>query len=474
MNDFRKTFFWLASLLLVTHSHAQVDWPQFRGAEANPVAENSLLPDQWGLKQNIEWKAPLPGRGWSSPVVSGDSIFVTTVVTDGESKPPQAGTEYSNEYVAELSKQGLSGEEIMKRVQARDIELPSEVNVHYWLYCLDLHSGETRWQKEFHSGPPASGRHRKNSYVSETPVTDGKNVYVYVANLGIFAYDFTGQVVWTRELESYPIYLDFGTGSSPVLHDEHIIIVHDNEESAFIAAFNTSDGSQVWRTDRTANVKSERGPAPKSAWVTPYIWKNSVRTEIVTAQPGAAVSYSIDGEELWRLSGISIAPAASSFAYQGNLILNGGKGSSMVAIKPGATGEMKLGRDATDQEFIAWVAPRTGTYIPTPLAYKEGIYVLDDKGIITKLDAATGKQVFKKRIGTNSPTMTASPWAYNGKVFCLSEQGDTFVLEAGAEYKLLGTNSLDDFSMATPAISGDRLILRTEKQLYCIRNSRES
>lgn len=462
---------WICLAALTNFAAAQTNWPQFRGPAANPTAENPNLPERWGPNENIEWSTDLPGRGWSSPIVVGRRVFVTTVVTDGESKTPQAGTDYSNEYVAELTKQGLSGEEVMQKVQERDFELPSEVNVHFWLYCLDIESGGTLWKDEFHFGKPAGGRHRKNSFASETPISDGEHIYVYIANLGLFAYDLEGKQAWQTEMHSYPIYLEFGTGSSPVLHNDHIVIVNDNEESAFIAAFNIGDGSEVWRTLRKpAEIKSAQGPVPKSGWVTPFVWRNEVRTEIVTLQPGVAISYDTNGQELWRLAGMTVAPAASSFAYNGHLILDGGKRSAMFAVKPGAAGEIRADGDDRS-EFISWVAPRTGTYIPTPVAYRDGIYVLDDKGIIIKLDAADGKQVFKHRLGTKSPTITSSPWAYNGKVFCLSEQGDTYVLQASDEYTLLGVNSIDDFTMATPAIAGNRLLLRTEKKIYSIRNA---
>ncbi|GAB5406420.1 MAG: PQQ-binding-like beta-propeller repeat protein [Aureliella sp.] len=455
--------------LLPKYLYAQTDWPQFRGPASNPTSENDNLPEEWGPDHNIEWSSELPGRGWSSPIVVRNRVFLTTVVTDGQSKSPQAGTDYSNEYVAELTKQGLSGEEVMQKVQERDFELPDEVDVHYWLYCLDVESGEVLWKDEFHAGKPQGGRHRKNSFASETPVSDGEQVYVYSANLGLFAYDLDGKQSWNTKLHAYPIYLEFGTGSSPALHDGLVIIVNDNEESAFIAAFDTKDGSEVWRTLRKpAEVKSAQGPVPKSGWVTPFVWKNDLRAEIITLQPGVAISYDTTGRELWRLGGMTVAPAASSFAHGEYLILDGGKRSAMFAVKPGASGEIKSAGD-DKSEFVQWVAPRTGTYIPTPVAYLDGIYVLDDKAIITKLDPTTGKQVYKHRLGSSGATITSSPWAYNGKVFCLSEQGDTYVLQAGDEYKLLGVNSLDDFTMASPAISGDRLLLRTEKTLYSIR-----
>src|SRR5918993_292766 len=158
-------------------------WPQFRGPDSNPVGADGRLADRWSKTENVEWSREVPGRGWSSPIVTGDRVYLTTVTTEGKSKPPQTGTEYSNEYAAELAKQGLPMEQIIEKLKARDIEMPEEVTLHYFLYCLNLKTGEVEWRQEFHAGRPPGGRHRKNSFTSESPVTDGKHIYVYVGNM---------------------------------------------------------------------------------------------------------------------------------------------------------------------------------------------------------------------------------------------------------------------------------------------------
>ena len=168
-----------ALLLVSLPVHGQdMAWPQFRGPESNPVGTHARLAERWSKTENVEWSQVIPGRGWSSPIVTGGRVYVTTVTTEGKSKPPQIGTEYSNEYVAELLKQKLPLDQVIARVTERDIELPKEVMLHYVLYCLNLKSGKVEWQKEFYKGQPPGGRHRKNSFVSESPVTDGKRVYV--------------------------------------------------------------------------------------------------------------------------------------------------------------------------------------------------------------------------------------------------------------------------------------------------------
>jgi outer membrane protein assembly factor BamB len=457
----------IASLFLAACAFAaEPDWPGFRGPSSNPSSIDANLPGTWSKTSNIEWTASLPGLGWSSPIVAGRYVFFTTVTTDGKSKPPQVGTTYSNDYVAELTKQGLKEKEIEERLNARDFELPREVNLHYFLYAIDLQSGKVAWTREFYSGHPPGGRHRKNSFCSETPVTDGKRVYVYITNLGLFAYDLGGNKVWNTPLENFPTIYDFGTGASPALVNDLVIVVNDNEKQQFIAAFDRNTGKQVWRTNRSIHVA---GSDRQTGWASPYIWKTAARTEIVTIGPGLAISYDLEGKELWRLGGMSTSPIPSPFAYDGLLYVNGGAGKALAAIKPGARGDLATADGAKLNDFVAWIQPKAGTYLPTELAYDGGLYVLSHTGILVRLDAKTGQQTYKTRIGEGGD-YTASPWGYGGKIFCLDEEGRTYVIRAGEKYELIGSNELGEMALATPALVGDRVILRTQNRLYSIRN----
>lgn len=459
----------LCALLMVslTVQGQQIAWPQFLGPESNPVGKHPRLADRWSKTENVEWSQEIPGRGWSSPIVTNGRVYLTTVTTDGKSKPPQSGTEYSNEYVAELQKQGLPMEEVIKRVTERDIELPHEVTLHYFLYCLNLKSGKVEWTKEFYKGRPPGGRHRKNSFTSETPVTDGKLVYLYVANLGLWAFDLSGKQVWSTPLDANPIYLEFGTGSSPALAGNLVVIVSDNEKQQYIAAFDKKTGKQTWRTNRDIGGRSQ--PVQRSGWATPFVWQNTLRTEIVAIGPREVISYDLAGKELWRMSGMSATPVPTPFAYDGLLYINGGRGRPLFALRPGAAGDISLKNDQTSNEYVVWSQPRSGTYLPSAVAYDGAVYTLTETGILNRFDAKTGKQTYKTRIDPAATAFTTSPWAYNGKLFCLSEEGQTFVVSTGEEFKLLHVNALDDFTLASPALVGDRLLLRTEHRLYSIR-----
>ncbi len=452
--------------LSIVLSAREPEWPQFRGPQSNPVSENARLPDSWSTTENIAWRAEIPGRGWSSPVVAGGKVFLTTVTTDGKSKPPQVGVDYSNQLVAELMKQGLDEKQVVARVTERDIELPAEVTLHYFLYCLDLKTGKVNWQREFFSGHPPGGRHRKNSFSSETPVTDGKLIYVYAGNLGLYAYKLNGERAWATPSEAYPVYLDFGTGGSAVLHGNRLLIVNDNEKQQFMAAFDKRTGKELWR--KTRDLLPTTPGARRSGWATPFIWVHKLRTEVVTIGPGTAVSYDLEGQELWRLSGMGTTPIPMPFTYDGLLYLDGGAGGILAAVRPGAAGDISLPKDAKSSKDVVWSEPRAGTYLPTPVAYNGGIYVLTERGILSRFDAKTGKLSYKTRLDVDAGFFTSSPWAYNGKVFCLSEEGKTFVVEAGETFKLLRSNPLEEMAQATPAIVGNRLLLRTETKLYSI------
>jgi outer membrane protein assembly factor BamB len=444
-------------------------WPRFRGPQGNPVS-TVRLPDTWSKTENVEWKAVIPGRGWSSPIVSGNRVFVTAATTDGVSKKPQIGTQYSNEYVAELEKQGLSMKEIEAKVTERDFELPNEVTLHYFLYCVDLKTGKVNWKQEYHSGRPPGGRHRKNSFTSETPVTDGKLVYVYATSLGLWAYDMKGRLVWTTPLENYPMYGDFGTGASPVLAGNLLVIVSDNEKQQYIAAFDKKTGKQVWRTNRDLKAGNS-ATARRTGWSTPYLWTTPGRSELVTIGPGFAVSYDLSGKELWRLAGMGGGPIPSPYASGGLLVLNGGNGGVLAAVKPGAAGMLAAGPGSTPSNHVAWAIERAGTYLPTQVAYGGALYSLTDTGILSRYDATTGKLGYRSRV-EGGFAFTSSPWASDGKIFCLNEEGKTFVIAAGEKYELLKVNDLEEFALASPALVGDRLLLRTETQLYSIRQRR--
>ena len=218
----KRSVFLLFITLFVTASIATANpkpeetWPGFRGHGMSGIAPGGVVPGKWSATENVRWKVSVPGQGWSSPIVWGDTVFLTAGISSKPFKQPTPGL-YGNEYIAELQRQGLSGEEVMRRVRARDNESPEESDeIRYMIYALDAATGKIKWEQEAHKGRPSGGRHRKNTYASETPFTDGERLYVsFGQNVGLFCYTLDGKLLWKKQWPPQPIYLDFGTASSP-------------------------------------------------------------------------------------------------------------------------------------------------------------------------------------------------------------------------------------------------------------------
>ena len=430
---------------LARSAEMTANWPQFRGPGAMGVADHPGVPDRWSTNENVAWKVGVAGRGWSSPIVWGNRVFVTTVVSEGEQEEPKKGLYFGGE--------------------RKDIPKGTQ---HWVVLCLDLNNGRELWRQEAHSGAGPNRLHVKNTFASETPVTDGERVYAYFGNVGLFCYDIEGKRLWSTNWPPVKTRNGWGSAASPVLHRDRIFVVNDNDEKSFAVGLDAKSGRQLWRVDRDE----------KSNWATPYIWQNEKRTELITPGTRKVRSYDLDGNLLWELGGMSSIVIPTPFSKFGLLYVCSGyvgdKVRPVFAIKPGASGDISLKEGETHNEFIAWSDRTAAPYNPSPLVYGDYLYVLFDFGFLSCHDARTGKVIYEKqRIRPDRQTaFTASPWAANGKIFALSEEGDTFVFQSGSEYKLLHKNSLEEMCMATPAIAGDRLLIRTLTKLYCFRNSR--
>ena len=423
-------------LFLVSAVSAQTkNWPQFRGAQVDGLGEGATLPESWSTTENVVWKTDLPGWGWSSPVIWEKRIFVTAAVHDGPRDKMFAG--------------GYPGGNLKPTIE------------HRWMtYCLDFDTGKLLWQREAHRGLPPQPRHPRNSYASETPICDGERVYSYFANIGIFCYDLDGNPIWEKRWDSYPMRDHWNTGSSPVLHKERLFIVNDNEKESFIVALNKETGKQIWRVER----------AEKSNWATPYVWENEQRTEIVTIGTNKARSYDLEGKVLWEINGTSGWGLVSQIPMAKHGLLYVGAGyhyGALYAIRPGASGNISLKDGEKSNEWIAWSQPKGSSIHPGYLISAERLYVLFDAGLLSCSNAKTGDTIFpRQRLDTGGGRFYASPWAYNGKLFLLNEDGTTWVVEDGPEFNLVRKNSLDDYAWATPAISQGSLFIRTYTKLY--------
>ena len=432
----------LLALILLTAATitAAEQWPQFRGPGAMGVADSPSLPDTWSTTKNVRWKTAIAGHGWSSPVVWGDRIFVTSVVPTGAVEEPKRGLYFGG-------------------------ERPAPNVEHRWMvYAVDRTTGKIAWEREARRGLPMS-RHLKNTYASETPVTDGQRVYVSFGNVGIFAYTVTGEVAWSVPVEPRPTRNGWGTAASPVLHNGRLYIVNDNDQQSYLAALDARTGKTVWRVERKE----------ASNWATPYVWEHAGRTEIITSATGNIRSYDLEGKLLWQLGPMSSIAIPTPFSKFGLLYVTSGyvgdQTRPVYAIKPGASGDISLPKGETSNASVAWSLPQGGPYNPSPIVYGDYYYTLFDRGFFTCHDAKTGKEIYTKvRLDPTTSGFSASPWAYNGKLFAISEDGTTYVIQAGPEFKVIGQNVLDEFTMASPAIDRDSLFIRTAGSLYRIAN----
>jgi PQQ-like domain len=440
--------FGLVLATLAVGTAATDQWPQFRGLKAGVVPDDPSLPDTWSETENVAWKATIPGFGWSSPIVWDDHIFVTSAVAAGEERAPVKGL-YD------------PGDENGSFKSTQE---------HRWmLYDVDFKSGRIRWEKEIARGIPAIGKHIKNSFATETPVTDGRYVYVYSGSAGLLtAIDFKGKTIWTKETGALAGSSEYGSGSSPALYKDRVIIVSDNRTQSYVASYETRTGRELWNVPRQES----------QGWATPLVWENELRTEIVTASTNKVRSYDLDGGLLWELKGMTNLSTPSPFAGQGLVYISSGYPGTaprpVYAIRPGGSGDISLGQDQTSNDFIAWYQPLLGTYNTSALVLGNYYYTLLDRGFLLCHDAKTGREIYgRQRISAESSGFTSSPWSYNGKIFLLSEDGDTFVVQSGAEFKVLGKNSLNEMTLATPAVVRGSVLLRTQSKLYRIARAKK-
>ena len=437
--------------------HAYAQWTQFRGSNAGDVGDDPALPEIWSETENVVWKINLPGLSWSSPVVWEDTIFVTSAISAGTEPAPIPGLyDPGDDNGATRSSQ-----------------------THRWVvYNIDFHTGAIRWERELHSAAPGIARHIKNSFASETPVTDGRRVYVYFGTAGVVgALNMSGETVWFADLGAYETTGGFGSAASPILHGDRLYIVNDNVTRSFMVAIDKHTGKEIWRVDRP-----ERG----QNWATPFVWEHDLRTEIVTAGTQGVRSYDLDGQVLWEIRGMSGLTIPTPFAKHGLLYISsgypGGGLRPVYVVKPGAAGDISIwspddmrtglssgfpGTKASSED-VAWAYPLLGTYNTSALVYGDCYYTLLDRGFLVAHDARTGDEVYRRQRLEIGNGFAASPWAYNDRIFLLSEDGETFVVQAGPEFDILHKNPLNEMTLETPAVAQGSLVLRTQSKLYRI------
>jgi outer membrane protein assembly factor BamB len=420
-----------------------LDWPSLRGPNSSGVADGQKPPLTWDVKTatNVQWKTPIPGLGHSSPIVWGDRVFVTTALS-GVADPKVRTGNYG------------------------DVDSVDDTSKHTWqVLCLDRATGKILWTKTAFEGVPKIKRHVKGSQANCTPATDGKRVVACFGPEGLYCYDFQGKLLWKRDLGSLDSSFaidqkyEWGFGSSPIIHEGLVILQCDLSKDSFIAAYRLEDGAQVWSTPR------DEIPS----WCSPVIWRNSLRTELVTNASQYARAYDpATGKELWRLAKKSEIAVPMPVVGRDLVYISSGNRpiQPIIAVRAGATGDISLQPGEDRNAHIAWSRMRGGPYMTTPIVYGDYLYVCSNAGLLTCYRADTGKEVYKERLGGES--YTSSPVAADGRLYFTSEQGEVRVVKAGPEFQLLAVNELADVCMATPAISGGTLLVRSQHFLFAL------
>jgi outer membrane protein assembly factor BamB len=416
------------------------DWPQWRGPAGQGISPEQGLPTAWGPSSNIEWRTPLPGRGHSSPVTWGDVVFVTAAV-EGPAIPGAGPVKHTVDGEPFVHPDSLGGN--------RQHTLK--------VLALDRRSGRLLWDRTAYEGRVFDDRHRVNTYASPTPVTDGRRIYAFFGAEGLYAYTVEGELAWKASLGQIRT-LGLGVGASPVLH-RNILIVQCDEDmghQSFIAGLDTATGKVVWKRARPV----------QASWSTPVLVQAGGRTELVTNGNEWVISYDpATGRELWRVPGVQSNAIHTPLIADGLVVVTAGfPDKRTIAIRPGPETSLK------GAPRIAWRYDKGTAYVTSNLAYDRYVYLLSDGGIMTCLEASTGKVVYEGGRVPVPARFMASPVAFEGKILLLSEEGDTFVVRSGPKHEILGVNKLGEAAYASPAISNGRILIRTETALYSIAN----
>lgn len=409
-------------------------WPQWRGPDHNGVARSDA-PMRWSDTENIKWKTPIPGRGFSTPVIWGDRIFLTTAIpVAAENAAPDSG-----------GRGGPGGGAGAGRQH------------QFVVICLDRKTGKTLWQKTARTAIPHEGYHRNyGSFASNSPVTDGRYVYAFFGSRGIYCYDLNGKLVWEKDFGvQMKMRLQFGEGTAPVLHDDRLILNFDHDAGSFIVALDKTTGKELWRTTRDEI----------SNWSTPLVVDYAGRREIIVSATRKVRSYDFKtGRLIWECAGLGLNTIPQPVHHEGVVyVMSGFRDPKLMAIRLGREG------DLTGTDAVVWSETRGTSYTPSPVLHDNRLYVLTDNGQVSCFNAKTGEPFYHRVRLPKAYNFKASPVAAGGKLYLASENDDVIILKLGEKYEVLATNTLtDQMFVASPVVVDNELYLRSQQFLFCL------
>ena len=421
-----------SGVILLAAAAAAGDWPQWRGPNFNGVAEGDA-PLEWSDTKNIAWKTPIPGRGFSTPVIFGDRIFLTTAIPSAPVAAP-SGQRGAGGGTA-------SGEEH-----------------EFVVMALSRSTGKVLWKQTANKTTTHEGYHQKyGSFASYAPVTDGKRVWALFGSYGLYCYDVDGKLLWKKDLPAMRMVMQFGEGGSPVLAGSKLLVKLDQQQTgSFIAAYDKDTGKELWRKDREEI----------SSWSNPLVVKAGNRSLAIASATGKTRAYDLEtGEVVWECAGLGANVIPAPVAADGTVfVMSGFRNPNLLAIKIDSKG------DLSGTAAIVWTNQKGNSYTPSPVLLDGKIYFVSDNGLVSCLNAATGEAYYRQQRLPKAYNFKASPVAANGKLYLATEEGDVVVLKTGEQFEVLATNTLtDQFFEASPIIVDGAIYLRSQEAVYCVR-----
>ncbi len=418
MTIFRLFLLLTAVVVLGAEPAVEGEWPRWRGPFDNGVARGDA-PTSWSDTENIAWKADVPGKGHSSPVIWGDRLFLTTAVA--------------------AKGDGLTEQTLM-------------------VLAYDRKTGKKLWEQVAVRETPHEGHHRTyGSFASGSPVTDGSVLIAFFGSRGVYAYNLDGELLWKKDFPQMSMRNAFGEGVAPVLHGDTLLLTFDHEGDDWMLALDKSTGKQLWRAERDQ----------PGGWAPPLVIEHGGKTQAIVAAPSTVVSYDIaNGEVIWECAGLGLNTIPAP-VYDGErvFVMSGFRDPNLLAIDlDGASG------DLTGTDKILWTNQRGNSYTPSPVLHDGILYILTDNGMLSALDAATGEPHYQQQRLPKPYRFKSSLVAAEGKLYMATEDGDVVIVKMGPEYEVVATNTIaDEFFIATPAIADGEIYLRGKNTLYCIR-----
>lgn len=433
--------------VLVSHALSAENWPQWRGPSSFAVSSETGLPVRWSATENIAWKVKLAGLGTSSPIAWGDMVFVTSQVGNANVRGG------SHPFLAR------DDESLARREDAiggrRGLDAAAAGEVFLLVEAFRRSDGSRVWEHRIKATGEFPENHEKHNLATPTPTTDGEHIYAWYGNGQVVAVDMQGKLAWTRHLgREYGSFLNqWGHGSSPTLYRDLLLLLVDHTPNAYLLALDKRTGKERWKADRGDDRISH---------ATPVIVPGPEGDELIINSTQRIDVYDpSSGKLLWYTGSYRQTPIPTPVFHGGTIYLaRGYRNSDVLALRPGGRGDVS-------GSHIDWRVPNGGSYVPSIIHYQGLVYMTNEVGVVTCADASTGERVWRERL---SGIFFASPVAGDGKVYMISETGETFVLRAGREPEILAKNSLGERMIASAAISGGRLFLRSDGSLFAIGN----